>query len=76
MNITDFHATSMAKVYASVQTLARNYGMLAREGELIGLIPQEAYEANAEWVRAIPDFEAESKVLERRLEYPLPWPKA
>jgi len=76
MNITDFHATSMAKVYSTVQTQARKYGMMAREGELIGLIPQEAYEANAEWVRAIPDFEAEAKVLERRLQYPLPWPKA
>jgi len=76
MNITDFHATPMARVYSTVQELARNYGVVAREGELIGLIPQAAYEADAEWVRAIPGFEPEAKVLERRLEYPLPWPKA
>jgi len=75
MNITDFRATPMARVYSTVQTLARNYGVVAREAELIGLIPQAAYEADAEWVRAIPGFEAEAKVLERRLEYPLPWPK-
>ena len=75
MNITDFRATPMARVYSTVQDLARNYGVVANEAELIGLIPQEAYDADAEWVRAIPGFEPEAKVLERRLEYPMPWPK-
>jgi glutamate formiminotransferase len=75
MNITDFRATPMSRVYATVQELARNHGAVATEGEIIGLIPQEAYDAEAEWVRAIPNFDPEAKVLERRLEHPLPWPE-
>jgi glutamate formiminotransferase len=74
MNITDFHTTPMARVFSQVQELARNYGVVASEAELIGLIPQEAYDAEAEWVRAIPGFDPDAKVLERRLEHPLPWP--
>jgi glutamate formiminotransferase len=76
MNITDFRATPMRQIHAAVRELARNHGAVASEGELIGLVPQEAYDAEAEWVREIPGFDAEAKVLERRLEHPLPWPGA
>ena len=74
MNITDFRATPMRQIHATVRDLARSHGAVATEGEIIGLIPQEAYEADAEWVREIPGFDPEAKVLERRLEHPLPWP--
>jgi glutamate formiminotransferase len=76
MNITDFRATPMKQIHAAVRELARNHGAIATEGELIGLIPQEAYDPDADWVREIPDFDPEAKVLERRLEHPLPWPAA
>jgi glutamate formiminotransferase / 5-formyltetrahydrofolate cyclo-ligase len=76
MNITDFRMTPMRQVHAAVRQLARNHGALAAEGELIGLIPQEAYEAEADWVREIPGFDPEVKVLERKLHHPLPWPEA
>jgi glutamate formiminotransferase len=75
MNITDFRATPMRQIYAAVRELARNHGAVATEGEIIGLIPQEAYEPEAEWVQAIPGFDPEAKVLERRLKHPLPWPE-
>ena len=74
MNITDFSRTPMKQIHAAVRELARNHGVVLSAGELIGLIPQEAYDPGAEWVREIPDFDAEAKVLERRLEHPLPWP--
>jgi len=74
MNITDFRATPMRQIHSAVRELARNHGAVASEGELIGLVPQEAYDAEAEWVREIPGFDAEAKVLERRLEHPLSWP--
>jgi glutamate formiminotransferase / 5-formyltetrahydrofolate cyclo-ligase len=74
MNITDFHITPMKQIHAAVRELARNHGAVATAGEIIGLIPQEAYDPDAEWVREIPDFDPEAKVLERRLEHPLPWP--
>ncbi len=74
MNITDFRRTTMKQVHAAVRDLARNHGAVAAEGELIGLIPAEAYDAEAEWVREIPGFDPEAKVLERKLHHPLPWP--
>ena len=76
MNITDFRATPVRQIHTAVRELARNHGAVVSEGELIGLVPQEAYDADAEWVREIPGFDAEAKVLERRLEHPLPWPGA
>jgi glutamate formiminotransferase len=76
MNITDFRATPMSQIYAAVRELAANHGAVAMEGEIIGLLPQEAYDPEAEWVRAIPDFDPEAKVLERRLLHPLSWPEA
>ena len=76
MNITDFRVTPMREVHAAVQQLAGNHGAAAAEGELIGLIPAEAYDADAVWVREIPNFDPEAKVLERKLHHPLPWPSA
>jgi len=76
MNITDFRATPMKQIHAAVRELARNHGAIASEGEIIGLIPEDAYEPDAEWLREIKDFDPEAKVLERRLEHPLPWPAA
>ncbi len=75
MNITDFRSTPMAEIYRAVRELARNHGVVATEGELIGLVPQDAFDPDAEWVREIPGFDADSKVLERKLHHPLPWPK-
>jgi glutamate formiminotransferase / 5-formyltetrahydrofolate cyclo-ligase len=74
MNITDFHATPVAEVHAAVQQLALNHGTRAAEGELIGLIPEAAYSAGAEWIGQIPDFDPDMKVLERKLHNPLDWP--
>jgi len=76
MNITDFRATPVRKIHAEVKQLARSHGVQVAEGELVGLIPQEAYDPDAEWLREIPGFDPDAKVLERRLEHPLPWPAA
>lgn len=74
MNITDFQRTPMARVHAAVEELAQRHGGAIAEGEVIGLIPEEAYEPNADWVRQTPGFDPEQKVLERRLRRPLSWP--
>ena len=75
MNVTDFRTTPMPQVHAAVRELARNHGATIAEGELIGLIPQEACDPEAEWVREIPGFDPEVKVLERKLHHPLAWPE-
>jgi glutamate formiminotransferase / 5-formyltetrahydrofolate cyclo-ligase len=75
MNITDFTLTPMRHVYATVQHLAQRHGVLIDDAELIGLIPEAAYEPDSEWVRQITGFDPASKVLERRLHAPIPWPE-
>jgi glutamate formiminotransferase len=74
MNITDFHQTPMTKIHATVTQIAARHGVTIGEGEIIGLIPEEAYEPNADWVRQTPQLDPEEKVLERRLKHPLDWP--
>ncbi len=74
MNITDFAKTPVSRVHAAVEEIARRHGGEIAEGELIGLIPEEAYEPNAAWVRQTIGFVPEQKVLERRLQDPLAWP--
>lgn len=73
MNITDYQTVPMAKVYARVQELAHRHGAELDDSELIGLIPQAAYEHGAEWITRIPNFNPAEKVIERRLEKPLEW---
>lgn len=76
MNLTDFHTTPVGRVHAKVQALAMRHDVRTAEGELIGLIPEEAFEPNAEWLRQTGQFDPERKVLERRLERPMPWPES
>jgi glutamate formiminotransferase len=74
MNITDFRVTPMRHIHATIQHLAQRHGALIDDAELIGLLPQEAYEQDSEWVRQITGFDPALKVIERRLERPLAWP--
>jgi glutamate formiminotransferase len=73
MNITDHLTTPMPKVYSRLVDLARRHSAELDDSELIGLIPQAAYEHGAEWIARIPHFDPELKVIERRLERPLDW---
>jgi glutamate formiminotransferase len=75
MNVTDFRITPMHHVHATVQHLAQRHGVLIEDAELIGLIPQAAYEPDSDWVRQITGFDPDGKVLERRLHAPIAWPQ-
>ncbi|WP_353068951.1 glutamate formimidoyltransferase [Tunturibacter empetritectus] len=75
MNVTDFRITPMHHVHATVQHLAQRHGVLIGDAELIGLIPQAAYEPDSDWVRQITGFDPDGKVLERRLHSPIAWPQ-
>jgi glutamate formiminotransferase / 5-formyltetrahydrofolate cyclo-ligase len=74
MNITDFQKTPMTRLHSAVTEIAARHGVAIAEGEVIGLIPELAYEPNAEWVRQTLQFDPEDKILERRLRHPLDWP--
>ena len=76
MNITDLQATPVSTVYARVCALADRHKTEPAEAEVIGLLPQMAYEHNSEWMRLLSGFDPATKVLERRLEAPQDWPEA
>jgi glutamate formiminotransferase len=76
INVTDFRVTSMGTVFAAIRECARRAGAQPVRGELIGLLPEAAYERDAEWVRQLDGFHADEKILERRLACPLAWPEA
>ena len=73
MNITDHRTTPMSKVYDRLLDLAHRHGASIEDGEIIGLIPEDAYEPNAAWIAQIPNFDPALKVIQRRLEQPLSW---
>jgi glutamate formiminotransferase len=76
MNVTDLQATPVSAVYAQICRLAAKHKTEPVEAEIIGLLPQVAYEQDSEWMRLLHEFDPETKVLERRLEAPQDWPEA
>lgn len=74
INITDFTLTGVGEVYHLVKLKAGERGAHPVRGELIGLLPEAAYERDSEWVRLLDQFDPEQKILERRLSHPLAWP--
>jgi glutamate formiminotransferase len=76
MNITNYKMTPMPRVYAMVEALAKKNKVKIDGAELIGLIPEESFVPDSEWVRQISGFVAEEKVLERKLHHPMEWPTA
>ncbi|MFZ1083567.1 MAG: glutamate formimidoyltransferase [Terracidiphilus sp.] len=76
MNITDFAVTPLSQVFRTATALAARHKVKTAEGEIIGLIPEAACERESEWMRQLVRFDAQSKILERRLESPLAWPGA
>jgi glutamate formiminotransferase len=74
MNITDFRQTSVADAYAAVKRQAAKHRTQPVRGELIGLLPEAAFEQDSEWVRQLHGFNPQEKLLERKLEHPIAWP--
>jgi glutamate formiminotransferase / 5-formyltetrahydrofolate cyclo-ligase len=76
LNITDFRLTPVGQAFAAVNRLAAAHSTKVVDGELIGLLPEEAFERDSEWVRLIREFKPEERILERRLKQPMDWPVA
>jgi glutamate formiminotransferase len=76
LNITDFRITPVGHAFAAVSRLAAHHGTKVVGAELIGLLPEQAFERDSEWVRLIKQFKPEERILERRLQQPLDWPIA
>jgi glutamate formiminotransferase len=74
MNITDFEVTPISQVFRAATALALRHNAAPVEGEIIGLLPEAACERESEWMRQLVGFDAQTKILERRLAAPLAWP--
>ena len=74
VNIPDFEATPISQVHRMVTALAAKHKARILEGEIVGLLPEAAYERESEWIRQLSRFDPETKILERRLANPLRWP--
>jgi glutamate formiminotransferase / 5-formyltetrahydrofolate cyclo-ligase len=74
LNITDFRLTPVGEVFAGISRFAESHGVKVVDAELIGLVPEEAFERDSEWVRLMSEFKPEERILERRLLQPLEWP--
>jgi len=66
MNLTNFHATPVARVVEVIRREAARYGVGIHHSELVGLIPQEALVEAARWHLQLDQFEPE-QILEYRL---------
>lgn len=66
MNLTDYHVTSMATAFRTVQTEAAKAGVEIVESELIGLVPQAALDQAASSLLQIRNFDS-TQILETRL---------
>ena len=75
INITDLSLTGVGEVYSNVRDLAATLSAKVVDGELIGLLPEDAFEPESEWVRLLVGFKPEEKILEWKLKNPLEWPK-
>jgi glutamate formiminotransferase len=74
LNITDFRVTPVGQVFDALNRMAGKHGTKVVDAELIGLLPEDAFERDSEWVRLIKGFNPEERILERRLKQPLEWP--
>jgi glutamate formiminotransferase len=74
LNITDFRQAGVATVYSAVSAAAARLGAKPAWGELIGMIPEAAFEPESDWVAQLRGFEPDRHILERRLKQPADWP--
>jgi len=66
MNLTNFHATPLARTVEFIRREAQRYGVGIHHSELVGLIPQEALVDAAVWYTQLDQFNKE-QILESRL---------
>lgn len=67
MNLTDFEATPVHRVFETVKREAARYGAAIAGSEIVGLIPRKAIEMTADFYLQIENFDS-SLVLENRLQ--------
>ena len=75
LQIAEFQQMSVGAVYAQIGLLAAKHKAEVGAGEIIGLLPEAAYEPGSAWVAQLRGFAPDTHILERRLVHPLDWPE-
>ncbi len=66
MNLTDYERTPIFRAFEMVKREAERYGVRVLSSEIVGLVPQAALDACAEWYLQLENFSRE-QILENRL---------
>jgi glutamate formiminotransferase/formiminotetrahydrofolate cyclodeaminase len=69
MNMVDYKASQLFKVFELVRTLAEHHGVSVLESEIVGLVPTEALAEVAEFYLKLHGFNM-NQILERKLTEP------
>ncbi|MBL8801259.1 MAG: glutamate formimidoyltransferase [Planctomycetes bacterium] len=67
MNVCNFQATGLVRVYEEIEKLARERGVEIHESELVGLAPREALPAGAAERIRLRGFDAHKQIIEALL---------
>ncbi len=71
MNLTNYEATPVYRVFDLVEREARRYGVSVTSSEIIGLVPQRALDDCSHYYLRVENF-SENQILENRLRVALP----
>lgn len=66
MNLVDYEQTPIFRAFEMVKREAERYGVSVRGSEIVGLVPQAALDACAEWYLQLENF-SRDQILENRL---------
>jgi glutamate formiminotransferase len=67
MNLVNYEATGMSAAYEAVRTEAERIGIEIFSTEIVGLVPENALDRNAEYFKKLENL-SEDKILENRLQ--------
>ena len=67
MNLVNYEVTGMSAAYDAVRREAKHLGVDIENAEIVGLVPQNALDRNAEYFRKLENF-SETKILEHQLD--------
>ncbi len=72
--IADHRQAGIAEVYSAVVEAARRHRIAEFATEVVGLLPESAFDPASEWVQHLRTSRPEEQILEHRLATPPPWP--
>ena len=66
MNLIDYRVTGMTEAFAAVKREADKMGVEVSTVEIVGLVPREALDENAEYFSRLENF-SEARILENQI---------